>query len=391
MRKWLALFLALLATPALAQTGTNKTAAQLNTEIGTTGCSQPTCLWPDNTTGLITPFDLRQVGLDIIASLPSLQGNNTFTGTNAFAAVTGTSFDGLAITTTTGTLTIANGKTLTDTSGVGADLLLGAAGGGYAAYGGASCTNQAITVLSAAGAPTCSTITGGFLASNTVALSNIVQDAMAWSFLGNASDSTANYAPFAPSSLTAKTTPTGSDVIIIADAAASGALKQTTLAEAIAPFSSGVSSFGTLTGAITAGFGLSCVTSTCAVSLTQATNVLSGDVALNNTSNYFDGPSMAQGTTGTWFASGSVTLEDTTGGGNFNCKLWDGTTVIASGNANEVSPATNAIVLHLSGYLASPAANIRISCNDSTHTTGKMVFNVSGNSKDSSIFGIRIQ
>ena len=69
MRKWFALFLALIATPALAQTGTNKTQAQLNTEVGTTGCVQPTCLWPDNTTGQITPFYLRQVGLDLIATL----------------------------------------------------------------------------------------------------------------------------------------------------------------------------------------------------------------------------------------------------------------------------------------------------------------------------------
>jgi hypothetical protein len=37
------------------------------------------------------------------------------------------------------------------------------------------------------------------------------------------------------------------------------------------------------------------------------TNSLGADVLLNNTANYFTGPSVAQGTSGTWFASGNVT------------------------------------------------------------------------------------
>jgi len=89
-RLGLALFALLLATGAQAQTGSNKTQAALNTEIGTTGCSQPTCLFPDNTSGLITPFDLRQVSLDVVATLfttfPTLTGNNTFSGVNNFTS-----------------------------------------------------------------------------------------------------------------------------------------------------------------------------------------------------------------------------------------------------------------------------------------------------------------
>lgn len=74
MRRILIAVLGLLfATCAQAQTGSVKTQTQLNTEIGTTGCSQPTCLWPDNTTGLITPFDLRQVGLDLTSTLFGVQ------------------------------------------------------------------------------------------------------------------------------------------------------------------------------------------------------------------------------------------------------------------------------------------------------------------------------
>jgi hypothetical protein len=73
--------------------------------------------------------------------------------TPALAAAIATSINGLAITTTIGsTLDIANGKTLTDTSGVGADLLLGATGGGFTAYGGTSSAGNVLTALSAAGA-----------------------------------------------------------------------------------------------------------------------------------------------------------------------------------------------------------------------------------------------
>lgn len=119
------------------------------------------------------------------------------------------------------------------------------------------------------------------------------------------------------------------------------------------------------------------------------TNSLGADVALNNTANYFAGPSIAQGTSGTWFASGSVGLADTAGAATFDVKLWDGTTVIASGRFVSTAASTN-IVCALSGYLASPAGNIRISVKDNTSTSGLIIFNGSGNSKDSTISAIRI-
>lgn len=123
--------------------------------------------------------------------------------------------------------------------------------------------------------------------------------------------------------------------------------------------------------------------------LGQLTNSLGADVALNNTANYFDGPSVAQGSTGTWFATGTVTLQDPAGAQNFYCKLWDGTTVMASGNA--VSAAASARqTISLSGVLASPAGNLRISCRDPGATTGVMEFNRTGNSKDSTITVFRI-
>jgi hypothetical protein len=129
------------------------------------------------------------------------------------------------------------------------------------------------------------------------------------------------------------------------------------------------------------------------VSLSTASNVLGSDVSMTMSATYFDGPSMAQGTSGTWFASGGVTVIDGTASNTtFDCKLWDGTTVFASGQFSNNSPGVttaNGIAVHFAGFLASPAANIRISCKANS-TTSVMKFNASGNSKDSYIYGFRI-
>ncbi len=125
--------------------------------------------------------------------------------------------------------------------------------------------------------------------------------------------------------------------------------------------------------------------------LSAITNSLSGDVNTNNTSNYFDGPSVAQGATGTWFASGTVTVQLGTAGAITDYKLWDGTTVIDSASLGDGTTVDGAFaVVSLSGYIASPAANIRISVKNESSTSGKILFNKSGSSKDSTVSAIRI-
>lgn len=119
-------------------------------------------------------------------------------------------------------------------------------------------------------------------------------------------------------------------------------------------------------------------------------NSLGADVLLNNSANYFTGPTVAQGTSGTWVAVGTVTVTDTSGAIQTQCKLWDGTTVIASGKIANLG-ANVPTTLSLSGTIASPAGNINISCKQPTTTTGKILFNASGESKDSTISAYRIQ
>lgn len=123
--------------------------------------------------------------------------------------------------------------------------------------------------------------------------------------------------------------------------------------------------------------------------LSVITASLGADVALNNAGLYFDGPSVAQGTSGTWFVSGTVTLQD--GGNNniFNIKLWDGTTLISSARVQTTTSGFTTAVA-LSGFLATPSGNFRISVQDTNSTTGLIKFNATGNSKDSTITAIRV-
>lgn len=148
---------------------------------------------------------------------------------------------------------------------------------------------------------------------------------------------------------------------------------------------------GTVTS-VAAGYGISGGTitgsGTHAVSLTSLTNSIGADVAMNNTANFFDGPSVAQGTSGTWFASGTVTLTDTTNS-FFLLKLWDGTTVLASTQVLVLSTQFPASI-SLSGLITSPAGNLRISVRDASSTVGKILTNASGGGKDSTVTAIRI-
>lgn len=120
------------------------------------------------------------------------------------------------------------------------------------------------------------------------------------------------------------------------------------------------------------------------------TNSLAADVALSNTANYFDGPSVAQGTSGTWFVSGNVQCYDSTNVESYWVKLWDGNTVIDEGADN--SAIGNNAHIHLSGYIINPIGNLRISVRTPSNTTAIIRADSlgSGNKKSCTITAIRI-
>lgn len=123
--------------------------------------------------------------------------------------------------------------------------------------------------------------------------------------------------------------------------------------------------------------------------MSAITASLGGAVNLSNTGTYFDGPSIAQGAVGTWFVIGTVTVTDTVGVAQIHAKLWDGTTVISS-SMSLVAQINQFISITLSGFIASPVGNLRISCKDASSTSGAIANNSSGLGKDSTITAIRV-
>ena len=101
--------------------------------------------------------------------------------------------------------------------------------------------------------------------------------------------------------------------------------------------------------------------------LNNYTNSLSADVTMTNANTVYDGPSVAQGSEGDWFVSGYLTFM-TYGVNQVNVKLWDGTTVIASGITQPYWPngSGNYSTISLSGIISSPSGNIRISAEKSS-------------------------
>lgn len=120
--------------------------------------------------------------------------------------------------------------------------------------------------------------------------------------------------------------------------------------------------------------------------LTTATAALTGDVALNNTGLFFDGPSLTfVGTQpGTkYLVNAQATLIDTAGAATFTWKLWDGTTTWASGVVT-TSAANARASISATALAVSPAsATMKLSVKDGTSTSGSILFNNSGLSKDS--------
>ena len=125
------------------------------------------------------------------------------------------------------------------------------------------------------------------------------------------------------------------------------------------------------------------------VSLTATSNVLAASVALNNTTTYFTGPSVAQGTTGTWYVSGGITISNgTSTAQGFLIKLWDGSTVIDSG-VSYVNAAGQAQKASFSGFIVNPAGNLNIAV-QAALGTATLQTSLSGNAHDSTITAVRI-
>lgn len=83
------------------------------------------------------------------------------------------------------------------------------------------------------------------------------------------------------------------------------------------------------------------------------------------------GPSVAQGTSGVWYASGNVSFTDSATN-NCSARLTDGTSIIDAG-VSTVPAASQFASIALSGVISSPAGNIRIIATVGTTGTASLI------------------
>lgn len=197
------------------------------------------------------------------------------------------------------------------------------------------------TVLhgNAAGNPTWATINLAADVGGRLPFANLTQIA-AYSFFGNSTGVLANGADFTIGSLTNKAAPAGSDLLVIQDQAAGGALKYCTLTQCQSAVTSGVSSVNSATGALTiaAGAGVSIGT-------------VSSTITVTNTA-----PEMTGGTIGQQIYKRSGTAADAAWltGGEFN--ISSSTAVDCTAAA---TTAISTVVSSFTNVLMPPGCNIK--------------------------------
>ena len=122
--------------------------------------------------------------------------------------------------------------------------------------------------------------------------------------------------------------------------------------------------------------------------LTYITKSTTASIVISSAA-YTDGPSVSQGSSGTWFVTASITLANNSASAIASCKLWDGTTVIDSGTAG-IPSAGYGTTVPLSGVIASPAGNLKVSAMGIITSNTLIESNFSGNLNDSTITAVRI-
>lgn len=240
-------------TGDVTATGPGSVAATLATVLGTPGTYGSAVAVPVitiNGKGLITNVSTAGVataaaGLLTGATLAANVVNSSLTQVGTITSgiwqgtVVGSTYGGTGVNNGSATLTMAGNVVTTGTGPTtlgfpsttatftfpsASDTLAGIAAS-------QTFTNKTLTSPSIAGGALSGTFSGTptFSGANFITLANVAQDLTGYSLLGNTSSGSANYAPFTLGSLTLKSSPGASDIVMIQDVSASGQLKQTTV------------------------------------------------------------------------------------------------------------------------------------------------------------------
>jgi len=123
--------------------------------------------------------------------------------------------------------------------------------------------------------------------------------------------------------------------------------------------------------------------------LFKITATLGANVNITSTGTWFDGPSVAQGSSGIWLAGGTLSYATGAAVDAVRAKLHDGTNIKAASSVRILGGSAVGSIT-LGGIFTSPPGNIRMSGLAVGRTDGNMSFNLSGTSTDCSVWAVRI-
>lgn len=113
--------------------------------------------------------------------------------------------------------------------------------------------------------------------------------------------------------------------------------------------------------------------------LVGVASALTSNVTIGTTGTFFDGPSVAL-TAGTWHLTGAVTVQIGGGSNTVTCKLWDGTSVLASSQTS-TGYAGWTMAIPFSGQVTLTGSDTyKISCTGTTSSDGTILAAATSNS-----------
>lgn len=224
----------------------------------------------------MTPSTTLRAGINIspgVAPTSPVNGDIWTTNVGVFARINGSTVGPLGSTSLPLTTCTNQFVSAISTGGAGTCTTPVLASAQYANQG----TTTTVLHGNASGNPTWAAVNLSTEVTGRLGFANLTQLA-AFTLFGNPTSGLANGAAFTIGSLTNKASPTGSDILLLQDAAAAGALKYCTISQCISAISAGVISVNSASGSLTiaSGAGITVGTAGTTITVTNSSPIMTG-------------------------------------------------------------------------------------------------------------------